>query len=591
MKLRLVEVRENGNVIAAYGYDNSGNRASLSYPNGVETSYVYNDANLVTRLENRRGQNILSAWDYTYRSDGNQLTKTDENGDVTAYEYDRLGRLTKETEPNGNAMAYTFDDHGNRATMTVTGTDPCGTVYTYDLNNRLLTEVKTAGQVVTTNTYGYDQNGNQTARRTETLAPRGQNPKNYLGFNPELDFVEILRYNGFNRPVLSHRKGVTTRYAYRPDGLRDHKSVDGVVTKHLWDGGNICAEFTSNGNIKARYLRGANLISQEIGSNSFYYLFNAHGDTIQQIDQNGDATPKYKFDAFGVQENPNDNDPNPFRYCGEYWDRETKSYYLRSRSYNPESGRFSSEDTVSCLAKIMPNEQLIIDPLSLNRYTYCGNNPITYCDPSGHMGERAMTWGSTMFWLLIFDGVAPFGDAIYLIGLGACAIADAVNAIGVDNIVRLIAEAPDAISRGIDSLQQRFSGGSSTGGPQLDPEKFKIFSDYAKQFTHNANSNTVALGKWINGSASSYERIADKFGYTYYQMDIETWNRLSAEYGDDMWNINQQFLQQQIDMGKNFFLTHNPFEATGFFAQEIDYLIKAGYQIVQDGAFWRAVIK
>ncbi|WP_442945430.1 RHS repeat-associated core domain-containing protein [Oceanirhabdus sp. W0125-5] len=69
------------------------------------------------------------------------------------------------------------------------------------------------------------------------------------------------------------------------------------------------------------------------------------------------------------------NDTNPFRYGGEYFDSETGLYYLRARYYDPKIGRFTTED--SYWGKDA-------DPLSLNLYTYCHNNPIIYVDPSGN---------------------------------------------------------------------------------------------------------------------------------------------------------------------------------------------------------------
>ena len=73
--------------------------------------------------------------------------------------------------------------------------------------------------------------------------------------------------------------------------------------------------------------------------------------------------------------NIDDSDTNAFRYCGEYYDKETATVYLRARYYNPTTGRFISRDSVT---------GDINDPLSLNLYTYCHNNPIFYLDPTGH---------------------------------------------------------------------------------------------------------------------------------------------------------------------------------------------------------------
>src|SRR3989339_399289 len=72
---------------------------------------------------------------------------------------------------------------------------------------------------------------------------------------------------------------------------------------------------------------------------------------------------------------------NPFRYCGEYFDAETGEYYLRARDYNPGVGRFTQEDSYRGKDR---------DPLMLNLYTYCANNPLKFVDPSGHYYETPL---------------------------------------------------------------------------------------------------------------------------------------------------------------------------------------------------------
>lgn len=70
---------------AAYTYDVNGNRASLTYANGVTTTYTYNAANWVTSLQNTRNGETISGFTYTYYANGSQKSKTDSNGAVTAY--------------------------------------------------------------------------------------------------------------------------------------------------------------------------------------------------------------------------------------------------------------------------------------------------------------------------------------------------------------------------------------------------------------------------------------------------------------------------------------------------------------------------
>ena len=65
-----------------------------------------------------------------------------------------------------------------------------------------------------------------------------------------------------------------------------------------------------------------------------YYTQNAHGDVVDFTDKDGKVTKKYTYDAFGVEKNISDSDSNPFRYCGEYFDTETGTVYLRTKLYH-----------------------------------------------------------------------------------------------------------------------------------------------------------------------------------------------------------------------------------------------------------------
>ena len=84
-----------------------------------------------------------------------------------------------------------------------------------------------------------------------------------------------------------------------------------------------------------------------------------------------------------MEKNIDDADTNAFRYCGEYYDSETGTIYLRARHYNPSNGRFTQRDSFAGKQG---------DPLSLNLYTYCHNNPIVGVDPSGHIFKSIGNW-------------------------------------------------------------------------------------------------------------------------------------------------------------------------------------------------------
>ena len=86
------------------------------------------------------------------------------------------------------------------------------------------------------------------------------------------------------------------------------------------------------------YVYGLTLISQ---GNSWYYIYNAHGDVVKYISGTGALLKTYEYDAFGEEVNASSTDANPFRYAGQYFDSETGTYYLRARYYSPAMGRFT----------------------------------------------------------------------------------------------------------------------------------------------------------------------------------------------------------------------------------------------------------
>ena len=142
---------------------------------------------------------------------------------------------------------------------------------------------------------------------------------------------------------------------------------------HIWDSGNIIADI---GTETVYYIRVLTLIYAKKGETKTYYRFNGHGDVIALANSSGAIIKRYKYDSFGVEENPGIFDTNVFRYCGEYYDAETKTIYLRARYYDAETGRFTQQDGWSYA---VPGFLL-----SLNLYTYCCNDPVMNIDPSGH---------------------------------------------------------------------------------------------------------------------------------------------------------------------------------------------------------------
>ena len=119
----------------------------------------------------------------------------------------------------------------------------------------------------------------------------------------------------------------------------------------------------------------------------YFYRTNAQGDVKQIVDSNYNVVAYYAYDAWGKllavldgNDNPITDSShfaivNPFRYRGYIYDTETGFYYLQSRYYDPEIGRFINADG-------QLNQQESIS--GYNLFAYCGNNPVNNSDPDGH---------------------------------------------------------------------------------------------------------------------------------------------------------------------------------------------------------------
>jgi RHS repeat-associated protein len=393
---RLQQVKENGTEIASYTYDNNGNQITKSIGNGtLSVSYTYNNANQILTLNNKKGSNTLSSFSYTYYLDGSQASKTDNTGKTTSYAYDGLGRLTTESETN-LAKTYSYDNANNRSQMDVTGNDPYSVGYAYDYNNRLIQEIITGSANSNINIYSYDNNGNQISKIKSVYDSTGTDPALGLfqiGTEEATGTYEaqLNQYDVFNRLTQTQGNGINALYQYRPDGLRHSKTVNGETTTHIWDNSNIVLDLDGSSQVQNKYLRGNNLVALENNSARSYYLHNAHGDVVQLTNNSGTVTKDYTFDAFGIEEEPDGTDINPFRYAGEYTDKETGNVYLRARYYDPAIGRFMSPDSHWNQANMVYGDNLSENSApsitsilqSGNLYVYAMNNPIVWIDPLG----------------------------------------------------------------------------------------------------------------------------------------------------------------------------------------------------------------
>ena len=363
----------NSKVMARYTYDSNDNLSSVTYGNGTSTSYTYNEGNMIKNVTNRNADSIkMSYYDYDYYLDGN-VSQQDRNGVNCYYDYDEFSRIIDE-DYGREEIDYYYDAAGNRTLKKICDDNGDTDVnYTYDLNNRLLEESTDyyAKNETDVTKYVYDNNGNQTKKIGYiTKGVNGSPSQDLVSENELNNTYEMYKYNEFNEMTsFESNKEAVWYYAYLPNGLRyrKHKNNYNNSDWFVWDrNGNIIAEMNNNKEYTNKYVRGNKLISKD---GNEYFGYDGHGSVVNISDESGKSIKSYDYDAFGVELNKDANDTNLFRYCGEQYDNETDSIYLRARYYSPSLGRFTTEDPAKD---------------GDNWYSYCAGNPVNSWDPSGN---------------------------------------------------------------------------------------------------------------------------------------------------------------------------------------------------------------
>ena len=115
----------------------------------------------------------------------------------------------------------------------------------------------------------------------------------------------------------------------------------------------------------------------------YYYITNLQGDILHIVDDTGAIVVSYIYSPYGKVLSTTGTlastlgTDNPLRYRSYYYDTDSGLYYLQSRYYDPELGRFINVDNVAYLG-------IGSNLAGFNLFAYCGNNPTTGYDPEGH---------------------------------------------------------------------------------------------------------------------------------------------------------------------------------------------------------------
>ena len=118
-------------------------------------------------------------------------------------------------------------------------------------------------------------------------------------------------------------------------------------------------------------------LAMKYNNTLYYYVLNAQGDVVRIVNSSRSVVASYTYDPWGkiISSSGTLADINPLRYRGYYYDSETGFYYLQSRYYDPEIGRFINADSYASTDAT--------GLLSTNMFAYCENDPVNKMDING----------------------------------------------------------------------------------------------------------------------------------------------------------------------------------------------------------------
>jgi RHS repeat-associated protein len=433
---QLVQVQKQNGAKVVYTYDTVGNRLGKETTEaGITTleSYAYDDANKLTHFE--KGSDYKN---YTYDKRGNLLEVSGMDSELAMSLLSAQVKAQKVSVPesvyadmgaSGDAFAS-----ADSSTDSLSGlldplsliTDPGATqneaninpetgvteaVYgadgalnpemllkaalaagpqvlesnRWDASNRLIGNTNTYGDITT---YQYDGDGNRVSMRT-TIGD-GAIQDAYLAGNPagsrdgwepqykkrqlDIHFTNDITLSNPQPLMATGAEGQNWKQSYVYGAGEERIGMSYRVS------GDQSSDWESTAGASGAGAAGS-------APKTLYYLSDAQGSVIGLEGQDGSISARYRYDPFGVAENPEKFDlnwPGPdnlFGYTSLGYDYYSGYSHAQERDFDSSIGRFINEDTY---------EGQINNPQTLNLYTYVNNNPLIYIDPSGNMATSGL---------------------------------------------------------------------------------------------------------------------------------------------------------------------------------------------------------
>jgi len=390
---RIIQIKQGSYIFAQLYYDPLDRYTSVVYGNAVHTNYYYfvDGSNRLSRSYTYLGSTTILDMQYSY-DDSGKITTISDGTYPESFKYDQVGRLWNAScsagDPTGYGWRnYSYDSLGNILKIVKkpqSGSKDTWT-YSYDTSNgkyRLTSITSSLSGNIRTLTY--DSSGQAVTRTvpgqvSKTLLYEMDGLMYRVGAKSDM----TARYDAFSRRVTFYDSG----------DLGSDKSKD-----HIFMGDRVAYDWEeTSAKYLTCYVYADGLLLGKIygsSSNPTQYKEFIHLDHLGSVRRMTNASGVVRFSAryepYGAPIIALQTDKSAFKYIGQVRDELTGLSCFGVRFYDAEIGRFLCEDPVLG----SPAE-----PLSMNRYSYCIDDPINLADPSGEF-----------FWL-VFAGII-LGSAI-----------------------------------------------------------------------------------------------------------------------------------------------------------------------------------
>ena len=340
---------------------------------------------------------------WQYDSAAQLIVLDDVRRGAKTYGYDALSRLIGVTDSKGTATeSFQYDRAGNLLAIS----DGVGDASAGRANGNRLSRFVSSGQRAIAVDYSYDGHGNRIARtvtgpaiaeRPEIRAADGVRRMMKLFANapsisaqqaPQEDVVTRYSYDGSHQLTsIRHEDGAQTEYTYDALGRRiakQHTGVDGTTktTFFVWDGDWMLQEvkagrmpFEDEPITYVQHPDNWGPLTRLSQGQRLHYVSDHLGTPQELYGDNTELVWVANMSAYGrAAEAATNSIDNPIRLPGQYYDVESGLHYNRFRYYDPESGRYVSQDPIGMRG-------------GLNVYGYA-SNPLIAIDPFGLEADR-----------------------------------------------------------------------------------------------------------------------------------------------------------------------------------------------------------